>query len=53
MTIIDLVEMFVDWEASAHYSDTSFKDGLKFNKKKFNMSEQLYQIFANTHKEYF
>lgn len=53
MTIIDLVEMFVDWEASAYYSDTSFKDGLKFNKKKFNMSEQLYQIFANTHKEYF
>lgn len=53
MTLIDIVEMFCDWMASSKYSDTSFKDGLKFNKKKFKMSEQLYNIFLNTYKEYF
>ena len=53
MTLIDIVEMFCDWVAASKYSDTSFKDGLKFNKKKFKMSEQLYNIFLNTYKEYF
>ena len=53
MTLIDIVEMFCDWYAASLNSDTGFKSGLKNNKNKFHMSEQLYQIFLNTYKEYF
>ena len=53
MTLVDILEMFSDWRASSVYSDTSFENGLKFNRKKFGMSEQLYRIFENTYKEYF
>lgn len=53
MTLIDVVEMFCDWYAASLNSDTGFKSGLKNNKNKFHMSEQLYQIFLNTYKEYF
>ena len=53
MTLIDVVEMFCDWYAASLNSDTGFKSGLKNNKNKFHMSEQLYQIFLNAYKEYF
>lgn len=53
MTLIDIVEMFVDWLAASKRSDTGFKNGLKSNQKKFKMDPQLYQIFLNTYKYYF
>jgi len=53
MTLVDIVEMFSDWYAASTRSDTGFEAGLKFNRKKFGMNQQLYQIFHNTYKEYF
>lgn len=53
MTLIDVVEMFSDWLAASMVSDSSFEDGLLNNKKRFKMSEQLYQIFKNTYEEEF
>ena len=53
MTIVDVVEMFCDWYAASLRSDTSFLDGLMFNKNKFKMSDELYEIFLNTYIEYF
>ena len=52
MTLIDVVEMFCDWYAASKNSDTGFESGLKMNKNKFKMSEQLYQIFKNTYDVY-
>ena len=52
MTLIDVVEMFCDWYAASKNSDTGFEAGLKMNKNKFKMSEQLYQIFKNTYDVY-
>jgi len=51
MTLVDVVEMFCDWMAASIRSDTGFSKGLEVNKKRFNMSDQLYRIFANTAKE--
>lgn len=53
MTLIDLVEMFSDWLAASRVSDTNFETGLLNNKKRFKMSDQLYQIFKNTYDEEF
>ena len=53
MTLVDIVEMFIDWEAASQRSDTGFKEGLKLNRKKYGMNEQLYRILLNTDKEYF
>lgn len=53
MTLIDLVEMFSDWLAASKVSDTNFETGLLNNKKRFKMSDQLYQIFKNTYEEEF
>lgn len=52
MTLIDVVEMFCDWYAASKNSDTGFEAGLKMNKNKFKMSDQLYQIFKNTYDVY-
>lgn len=53
MTLVDVVEMFCDWYAASQRSDTGFEDGLKFNKDKFKMSDELYRVFKNTYEEYF
>jgi len=53
MTLVDLVEMFVDWKAASMRSDTGFIEGLAGNKKRYKLSDQIYKIFKNTHKEYF
>ena len=49
MTLFDLVEMFCDWKAaSLRHSDGNFISSLEYNKKRFNMDDQLYSIFTNT-----
>lgn len=53
MTLVDVVEMFCDWYSASQRSDTGFEEGLEFNKDKFKMSDELYQIFKNTYEEYF
>lgn len=49
MTLVDLVEMLCDWQASA--SRSGHRVNLDANKKRFKLSDQLYEIFQNTAKE--
>ena len=53
MTLVDIMEMFCDWFAASLRSDTDFKRGLFMNADRYNISEDLYEIFYNTYKEYF
>lgn len=49
MTLIDLIEMFCDWIAATKlHKDGNIKNSLKINKDRFNISDQLYNIFINT-----
>jgi len=49
MTIIDLIEMFCDWKAATmrHYNGDLISS-IEHNKDRFNMSDQLTQIFKNS-----
>jgi hypothetical protein len=51
MDLIDLVEMLCDWKAATERSTNGdiFKS-LELNKKRFNISEQTYNILCNTAK---
>ena len=52
MSLLDLLEMFCDWKAaSLRHADGDFAESLKINKERFEMSDQLYQIFVNTMNE--
>lgn len=53
MTLIDVLEMVCDWYAASQCSDTGFLPGLKANKERFGMSDELETIIENTYKEYF
>jgi len=49
MSLFDLIEMFCDWQAAQlRHANGDFFESLEINKKRFNMSEQLYDIFINT-----
>ncbi len=49
MTLHDLVEMFCDWKASSERTaNGSFLNSLPHNKKRFEMTDQLEDIFKNT-----
>jgi hypothetical protein len=53
MDLIDLLEMICDWKAaSERHTDGNIYDSIKINKKRFNISDQLEQIFVNTLKRY-
>jgi hypothetical protein len=52
MTLIDIVEMFCDWYSASLRSDTGFTSGVSLNKERYDMSDQLTQIFINTYNEY-
>lgn len=52
MTLLDLVEMFVDWKAATErHADGSLERSIKHNRERFAMSGQLSQIFENTRRE--
>lgn len=52
MTLMDIIEMFCDWKAATQrMNDGNIRKSLELNKKRFNMSEQLFKIFENTIKE--
>jgi len=49
MNLGDIVEMFCDWQAAVlKHDDGDFGESMKINKQRFDMSDQLYDIFMNT-----
>ena len=49
MTLVDLVEMFADWKsATLRHNDGNLLKSIEINTKRFNIGEQLSQIFKNT-----
>lgn len=51
MTLIDLIEMFVDWKAATlRHADGNFLESIDHNKSRFDISPQLHQIMINTAK---
>jgi hypothetical protein len=52
MSLLDLIEMLADWKAAGmRHADGSMAQSLEVNRKRFGMSDQLYEIFVNTVKE--
>lgn len=53
MNLVDLLEMFCDWSASARrHADGDVLTSIELNKKRFGMGETLTQIFLNTVRDY-
>ncbi len=51
MDLLDIVEMFCDWKAATmRHKEGNFEKSIDINKNRFNMSEQLVNIFENTRK---
>lgn len=49
MNLIDLIEMLCDWKAATmRHNDGNIEHSLKVNKKRFDISPELIQIFKNT-----
>jgi hypothetical protein len=49
MTLVDVVEMFCDWKAaSMRHADGDFSMSLEHNRDRFDISQQLHNIFLNT-----
>lgn len=49
MDLIDLIEMFCDWNAATRrHKDGNINKSIEFNKDRFKMSEQLVHIFKNS-----
>lgn len=49
MNLLDIVEMFFDWWASSkRHNDGDVKESIEKNKERFDLSEQLAQVFENT-----
>ena len=47
--LFDLIEMFFDWKAATErHADGDIRKSIDINKKRFNISEQLCNIFNNT-----
>lgn len=53
MTIVDLVEYFIDTYAASTKSDTPYKEGVKANAGRHHLPDALVQIFINTVNAYF
>ena len=53
-TLIDLIEMFLDWKAaSERHEDGDIFRSIDINKKRFEISDQLVHILNNTAKDMF
>lgn len=51
MTLLDVSEMFIDWLAAVkRHKDGDIMKSIEINKNRFNMSDQLVNIFKNTAK---
>lgn len=53
MTLVDVMEMFVDWYSASQLSESKFPEGLESNTKTHKLSPQLKGIILNTYNEYF
>lgn len=52
MSLLDLIEMLADWKAAGmRHANGSMTQSMEINRKRFGMSDQLYEIFMNTIKE--
>ncbi len=53
MTLIDIIEMFCDWKAaSMRHADGDFAASLEHSRKRFDIEDQLHNIFINTANEF-
>ena len=53
MTLVDLIEMLVDWKASTERTKSGdLGRSLEINKDRFGISDQLSQILVNTAKHF-
>lgn len=49
MDLMQVVEMLCDWKAAIEkHADGNIQDSLEYNRVRFGMSDQLYNIFVNT-----
>lgn len=49
MNLVDLIEMLCDWKAATmRHNDGNLLKSIEFNQKRFQISDQLTQIFLNT-----
>lgn len=49
MNLIDIIEMFCDWKASSmRHNDGNILKSIEISRTRFNMSDQLVNIFKNT-----
>lgn len=54
MTLIDLVEMLVDWKAATErLKNGNIRKSIEINAQRYNIDPQLTKIFENTVREYF
>lgn len=54
MTLIDLLEMLVDWKAATQRNKNgNIRKSIEINAERFGMSDQLKRIFDNTVREHF
>jgi hypothetical protein len=49
MSLLDLIEMLADWKAAGmRHANGNITQSLEVNRKRFGMSDQLFEIFQNT-----
>lgn len=49
MNLLDVIEMFCDWKAATmRHDDGDINKSIEINKERFNMSDDLTEIFKNT-----
>lgn len=54
MTLLDLIEMFVDWKAATErHADGDLRKSIEINQKRFGYSDELKSIFVRTAYELF
>ena len=52
MSLLDLLEMLADWKAAGmRHADGNIQQSLEINRRRFTMSDQLFEIFQNTIRE--
>ena len=52
MSLLDIIEMLADWKAAGmRHANGSMMQSLEVNKKRFGISDQLFEIIQNTVKE--
>ena len=48
MTLIDIIEMIIDWKVSIEQNGKKLEDEIGYNFDKYNISDQLKKIIMNT-----